>query len=570
MTKFPLPEEAVGSHIAVLGKTGSGKTSTAKLIAEHAVDEGYRVCVIDPIKSDWWGLTSSASGKRVGLPFEILGGPRGYVPLHATSGKVIGELVATGKLPLSILDMANFRAGEHSRFFIDFAETLMRKMRGVLYLVIEEAHEFAPKERSGIGAENMAIYWAKKLATAGRSKGLRLVLATQRVQALHNALLGSCETMIVHRMTAPADQEPVKKWLKANVSDRGIVAEIDAGMSSLPTGTAWVCSGEASLFERVKFPLFRTFDNSAAPKKGSGSDVVVAAAYDVEKLRALIGEAVAEADANDPAKLRARVAELERKLKATPAKAEPDPAMVAQLERAAEERGIREGRLQARLSIGEKLREFASKLTSDRPTVNGLPVPDDAGARAFLMHHSEAAPARVKPAPKNVESVKAQPVNRHVVTVLDGGQAKIMEALALCASIGDDTPTRAKVAVFSGYTATGGRFGNILGSLRTAGFIQYAGDCVSMTPAGRVIAPAPDTSVSVRQRLAPLMSPSEAKIFDSMPADGTPIERATLARLTGYEPTGGRFGNLLGRLRTLGLVEYPDSQHAALTSIVAG
>jgi DNA helicase HerA-like ATPase len=60
--------------------------------------------------------------------------------------------------------------------------------------VIEEAHEFAPKERAGIGAENMAIHWAKKLATAGRSKGIRLIVATQRVQALHNAVLGSCET----------------------------------------------------------------------------------------------------------------------------------------------------------------------------------------------------------------------------------------------------------------------------------------------------------------------------------------------------------------------------------------
>jgi hypothetical protein len=72
----------------------------------------------------------------------------------------------------------------------------MRHARGVVYLVIEEAHELAPKERAGFGAENMAIHWAKKLATAGRSKGIRLIVATQRVQALHNAVLGSCETLI--------------------------------------------------------------------------------------------------------------------------------------------------------------------------------------------------------------------------------------------------------------------------------------------------------------------------------------------------------------------------------------
>src|SRR5688572_20289772 len=202
-----LPEEILNQHSAVLGKTGSGKTSTEKLIVEHVVAQGFRVCVLDTIKSDWWGITSSASGKSPGLPFKILGGPRGHVPLHANAGKVIGQIVGEGKLPHSIIDMADFEAGGIQKFFVDFAPALMRAARGVLYLVIEEAHELAPKERAGFGQENMAIHWAKKLATAGRSKGIRLIVATQRVQSLHNAVLGSCETVIAHRLTTPADQD---------------------------------------------------------------------------------------------------------------------------------------------------------------------------------------------------------------------------------------------------------------------------------------------------------------------------------------------------------------------------
>ncbi|MDB5618396.1 DUF87 domain-containing protein [Tardiphaga sp.] len=270
-----IPASILAQHIAFLGKTGSGKTSTAKLAIEQIVraDPSARVCILDAVKSDWWGLTSSADGKRPGLPFVILGGPRGHVPLHDSAGKAIGDLVANGSLPLSIVDMADFGAGGLQKFFNDFAPALMKRMRGVVYLVLEEAHEFAPKERSGIGAETMAIHWAKKLATAGRSKGIRLMVLTQRTQALHNALLGSCDTMIAHRLTAPADQEPVKKWLKANV-DKATYETVSASMASLKTGSAWLCSGEAQVTELFQFPKIATYDNSATPTSRSGEHAV--------------------------------------------------------------------------------------------------------------------------------------------------------------------------------------------------------------------------------------------------------------------------------------------------------
>lgn len=306
-----IPEVALSQHTAIVGKTGSGKTSTSKLAIEQAVARGARVCVLDPIKSDWWGLTSSADGKRPGLPFHILGGPRGHVSLHASAGKAIADVVASGALPLSIIDMADFEPGGQAKFFVDFAPTLLRKIRGIVYLVIEEAHIFAPKERSGIGAESMSIHWAKTLATAGRSKGIRLILVTQRTQALHNALLGSCDTLIAHRLTAPADQEPIVKWLKANTS-RDVLEMVSSELSSLRTGTGWLCSGEAKIFQRVEFPRIATYDNTATPTDDDKHrDEVKTAPVDQEKLRAIIGDAVQEAEASDPKQLRAKVAKLE-------------------------------------------------------------------------------------------------------------------------------------------------------------------------------------------------------------------------------------------------------------------
>ena len=305
-----LPEAALLQHIAVLGKTGSGKTSTAKLAVEQVVAEDFRVCVLDPVKSDWWGLTSSADGKRPGLPFKILGGPHGHVPLHSSAGKVIGKLVGSGHLPLSIIDMADFEAGGAQRFFVDFAQALWKNAHGVVYLVIEEAHEFAPKERAGFGAENLSIHWSKRLATGGRSKGVRLIVATQRIQALHNAVLGACDTLIAHRIMAPADQEPVIRWLRANVKDKTKRAEVEGSLSSLPTGTGWLCSGEAQIFKKIAFPRIKTFDNTATPTGDAAAANVITAPVNVDELRGLIGEAVELAEADDPKALKAKIAAL--------------------------------------------------------------------------------------------------------------------------------------------------------------------------------------------------------------------------------------------------------------------
>jgi hypothetical protein len=307
MTVEVIPAEILTQHTGVLGKTGSGKTTTGKLIVERVVKDGYRVCILDPIKSDWWGISTSVDGKKPGLPFVILGGPYGHVPISTSSAAAIGELVGSGELPLSVLDLANLEPGGVQKFFVHFAETLWRTARrGVLYLVLEEAHEFAPKERAGFGSENLSIHWAKKLATGARAKGIRLVVSTQRTQALHNAVLGSCETMIVHRLTQPADQKPGLGWLRANVQDAKVRHEIESTMSSLKTGTGWLCSGEAQIFRRVQFPRISTYDNSATP-------IVRPADVDVGALKEALRDAVAQAEANDPEMLRKRIRDLEQR-----------------------------------------------------------------------------------------------------------------------------------------------------------------------------------------------------------------------------------------------------------------
>jgi hypothetical protein len=571
MSKIIIPDAALQQHIAVLGKTGAGKTATAKLAIEQIVDAGGRVCIMDPLKSDWWGLTSSSDGKRPGLPFDILGGPRGHVPLHAGAGKAIAEIVGTGALPLSILDMADFGAGGQMQFFVDFAPMLLKKMRGVLHLVIEEAHLFAPKERAGFGSENMAIHWAKTLATAGRSKGVRMIVLTQRTQALHNALLGSCDSVIVHRFTAPADQEPVIKWLKANVTDKEIRDRIVNGMSSLKTGEGWLCSGEAKIFELRHFPRIRTFDNSATPTNDAAEVDVKTAPIDQDKLRALIGTAVKEAESNDPKLLRAEIA----KLKTDIAKAGSLGAYTNEIKKALDDsqlRGREDGYAQARAENAQKVQKMLAGTNQLRIAAEKFGeqvVQLEMEIEQLRANYFQIIPVPLKQKVHIEASQDGKSPEQYIVAhgpkyvapgsaALSKAERLILTALAQY----PDGRTKKQVAILTGYAVNGGGFGNAIGALRSKGYLEGTADQLTITDSGiaalGTFTPLPRGD-ALLQHWYRQLGKAERKCLEVLASEyPVSIGKEELAERAGYEVRGGGFGNALGRLRTLELIHgYP-------------
>ncbi len=60
---YPIPPEALKESVAIIGRTGSGKTFAAKGAVELLLREGARVCIIDPT-SVWWGLRSVQKRSR--------------------------------------------------------------------------------------------------------------------------------------------------------------------------------------------------------------------------------------------------------------------------------------------------------------------------------------------------------------------------------------------------------------------------------------------------------------------------------------------------------------------------
>jgi len=173
-----LPLELITSSNGILAKKGAGKTSAAVVLLEEMHQVGVPVIVVDP-KGDWYGIRTSASGDRPGLPIPVLGGRHGDVPLDATAGELVADLLVDQKLS-AILDVSEFTKAELRRFLKAFGDRFYRRAdRTPTHLFLEECHEYLPQQVRG---ENAALVetW-QRIVKQGRFKGLGVTMASQRL-----------------------------------------------------------------------------------------------------------------------------------------------------------------------------------------------------------------------------------------------------------------------------------------------------------------------------------------------------------------------------------------------------
>ena len=294
----PIPAAALAHHIAIVGKTGSGKTFSAKGAVEGLLARGERVLVIDPT-GVWWGLRLSADGKRASTHSPvIIGGRHGDLPIVDKDAAATGERLAAvlgGSATPAILDLQQMSVAARTRLATALFEGLLRENRRPLTLVLDEAHLFAP-QNGGAGGnfETTALLHAtNNLVALGRSAGLRIMMITQRPAKLHKNSLSQVECMVALRLVDPRDRKAVKDWLDG-APDPSRGAEIMASLASLPTGTGWIYAPEIGVLEQAEFPPIKTFDSGRPLEAG---EMPALKPIDVGALR----EAMAPAEVVDTA-----------------------------------------------------------------------------------------------------------------------------------------------------------------------------------------------------------------------------------------------------------------------------
>jgi hypothetical protein len=547
-----LPLEVVTQKLAFLGTSGGGKTYGASKLAELMLEARAQIVVIDPV-GVWYGLRVGAGGRGPGLEIPVLGGLHGDIPLEPGAGELVANTVVETGTSV-VLDVSMFRKAQRREFATAFAEQLFHRKKGspsALHVFIEEAQTFLPQmDRGGESARMLGAF--EDLTKIGRNFGIGHTLISQRPQAVNKDALNQVGTLFVFRTIAKQERRAIQDW----IVEHDVEARIDE-LPKMPTGEAYVYSPAwLKRFERVRISARKTYDASATPAVGARARAVRLADVDLARLQEAMRTSVARATADDPKKLRAEIARLERELAAKCVPAPPPAPKIKRIEVPV----VSEKKLER---VAESIEKLAGQVELLQQTVAAWRALEksrqDAAASALRVLPVAALRAARTPvtAPRAVHGATTPSTNGHQPGGLTKGERLMLIALGMFAPERVPAP---RAALLSGYSINSSTFRNILSRLRTEGFAAGGRDGLWITEGGLEalgkfdpLPVGPDLQDYWLNWVGRSSAPGRVLQALLQAAPGL-VDRDVLAERASQSPASSTYRNALSRLRTLGLI----------------
>jgi hypothetical protein len=558
---FALPLDLVTEATAIVATRGAGKSSASAVIVEEAFALGVQTVVFDRT-GVYWGLRSSRDGDGPGLGIYVLGGPHGDVPLEATAGKFTADLVVDSGHSF-VLDLSDFSKADAVKFSAAFLEHLYDRKaqnRTTLLVVMDEAHFYAPQApRGGFKGDSAKLMGAMEdVVGLGRSRGLGVVLTTQRTQALNKAVLDLIETLLVMRMLSPRAREAVRAWIQEKHEEDkvGVIASLD----SLPTGTAWVWSPLRGILQRVALRRIKSFDSYATPRPGEArAEPTKRKELDLAALGEQMAATAERAKENDPAELRRRIRDLERTLSQAPA---TGPAAETVEVRVEVPVVSEEAAALAREAVDE-IRHLAKTIE-----VTLSFIPEKLGPLAEALARGEAVekraertpvgvPARAREGVREREAVTAAPAKTATPSAGTNG------ALGPAARLFLETMARfypmpltlGQLGLLADRKTRGGSFNTAMRELRDGDYIADEGGLLVLTDKGADTAGVDSVPMTL-DRWRDVLPPAALEILDVVADEGAAgITTDEISARTGRAPRGGSWNTALKMLTQSGTIE---------------
>ena len=565
--ELSLPTDLVTQVEVILAKRRAGKSYTMRRITEQFLKASQQVVIVDP-KGDQWGLRSSADGKQPGYPVLILGGEHGDLPLETNAGEVVARLVVEEQVSL-LLDLSQFRKHEVATFMTAFLENLYRlkaqeKYRTPVKLIVDEADAIAPQKPQK-GEERM-LGAIEDIVRRGGQRGIGCTLVTQRSAVLNKNVLTQAQILVVLRTIAPQDLAAMKAWIDVHgTAEQG--KELMDSLPSLPIGDAWFWSPgwptEEGIFKRVHVLPIETFDSGATPKAGERKIVPKNLAdVNLDVLKKQMAGTIEKARSEDPKILRKRIAELERHQCEHDGPVDKRAIALEKAETAQEWRSV-VGAMEREAGGYKKEIERMRKVIGamDNLFTQGRKIAGGELLRKVSLVSTGTPTLYERNFPGKPTPDKMPIVLREGLEV-PRPQQKILDSLKWAHGIGLSPIDKTQLALLADVSPTSGGYFNNLGALRSAGLINYpTGGTVELTGAGADLArdsDIPTTSEELQDQLyRKLPTPQSVILKVLIDIHPKPINKDELAERIGVSATSGGYFNNLGRLRSLGLAEYP-------------
>lgn len=291
-----------GIRIGIWASSGRGKTNAIGVIVEELLDAGLPAIIIDP-EGEFWTLKEMYRTL-------VVGGPHGDLPV-VHSRQVITEILETafteGLACVFDLSEEATNAGQQ-RLALPVMEELFRlatRKRQPVALVIEEIQVFAPQSSHSHTGEIM-----NRLAKQGRKRGIVLVAASQRTQAVSKEFMSQLNFPVIGGFEERLDYEAIKHHAGGKSFEE---------LKSLPVGHFWFPRlGRVGQVRRRKV-------THAGSTPAFGGPVVLSGTVTDGNLNAAVARISAlmetlkqqeEAEKSEIALLRQRIGEMEEQLRA--------------------------------------------------------------------------------------------------------------------------------------------------------------------------------------------------------------------------------------------------------------
>ncbi|AQL41224.1 ATPase [Halorientalis sp. IM1011] len=250
------PEQAVDLPVVevltgrgfVTGKSGSGKSNSASVIAENLLDAGFGILIVD-IDGEYYGLKEEYEILHVGADEEC------DIQVTTEHAGKIASLALEQNVPI-ILDVSSFLDEDEAETLLtEVSKQLFakeKKLKQPFLMLVEEVHEWIPEKGSVTEAGKMLI----KIAKRGRKHGLGMVGISQRPADVKKDFITQCDWLVWHRLTWNNDTKVVSRILGNEYAE---------AVEDLDDGEAFMMNDWTERVQRVQFHRKKTFDAGATP-----------------------------------------------------------------------------------------------------------------------------------------------------------------------------------------------------------------------------------------------------------------------------------------------------------------